>query len=394
MSASSVRHHIRSSHQTLVISTALVLAASSLGCSNDPGPEPRALPEDSGPADMPSLNSGGADSLMGPVHNGLFQIIDDLEASSPGDTLRNFVSPVGLGSWFFTAPPKPGLPMAVVAAVDPSRGSSQRAWRVPLPEGSAPVSLRVDLHGPKFPAVPFADLSAYAGIAFWSRGSLPSIHLVAAVEDSASGRVNVHQAGPLSGPLGFTQPVKVGSEWRRHIILFDDLVALDESKGKLDTTALWAVNFVADSASAAELWIDDVALLCKGACPPPPFELEPSAAPGLDATSLQWTGGSGANSCGELASLTMDSLQRNVVVGEKIFLNARVRGAPNAEVPAWLWRGKHTQTHEQAAWNALDEGSSMAALSFPSPGTYTVGAHSHYPGTATCSVETTITVVP
>ena len=381
----------------LVISTALVLTISSSGCSTDPKKESTRGSADSGPGDSSTLDISGAGASMGPVHKGLFQIIDDMEDGDQGATERSFVSPVGLGSWFFSGPPSsssPGLPVAAVAALDQPRGSSHRAWHVPVPAGGGRASLFLDLHGPKFPAVPFGDLSAYAGIAFWSRGSLPSTQLVVALEDSSSSRTDLHQALKGASPPWFAQEVKVGNEWQRHILLFDDLVALDTSKSKLDTTAFWAVNFIASSGTATDYWIDDLALICKGLCPPPAFDLEPSSAPDLNADSLQWTGGSAANSCGELASLTMDSLPKEVAVGEKIFLHARVRAAPEAEVPLWLWRGENTQTSDKAAWQRLDEGSTMAAMSFPSPGSYKVGAHSHYPGIATCSAETTITVVP
>lgn len=380
-----------------VISAAVVLTISSSGCSPDPTGESTRGSVDSGPGDSSTLDVGGVDAPMGPLHKGLFQIIDDMEGGDPGAALPSFVSPVGLGSWFFSGPPSsssPGLPVAEVAALDQPRGSSHRAWHVPVPAGGGRTSLFLDLHGPKFPAVPFGDLSAYAGIAFWSRGSLPSTQLVVALEDSSSARTDLHQALNGASPPWFAQEVKVGNEWQRHILLFDDLVALDKSKSKLDTTAFWSVNFIASSGSATDYWIDDLALICKGLCPLPPFDLEPSSAPDLNADSLQWTSGSVANSCGELASLTMDSLPKKVAVGEKVFLHARVRAAPEAEVPLWLWRGENTQTSEKAAWQPLDKGSSMAAMSFPSAGSYTVGAHSHYPGMETCSAETTITVVP
>lgn len=397
ISAARDRLHRMTPHKTLLVSTAVVLATSMSGCADGPGGSANDPPVDSMPASTSMQDAGGADAPLAPVHKTLFQVIDDMEASDPGDNFRNFVSPVGLGSWLFRGPPNagsPALPVAVIAATDQPRERSLRAWRVPVPAGGAPVSLFLDLHGANFPAVPFADLSAYAGIAFWSRASLPLTELVVAVADSSSPRSDLYQAAQGRKPLSFARTVKLSSQWQRHVILFDDLVASDTSRTKLNTSALWAVNFIASSGSTSDYWIDDLALLCRGVCPPPPLAVEPSAAAGLDPASLQWTSGSAANSCGELASLTMDSLRKDVVVGEKILLHARVRGVADAEVPAWLWRGQNTRTGELAEWKKLDDGSSMAALSFPSTGSYTVGAHTHYPGIATCSVEVTINVVP
>ena len=155
-----------------------------------------------------------------------------------------------LGNWFTSAPaPNPFTRDAQAADIVPPRGSSTRAYRVVDSGRERGVDLWAQLDHPNGRAV---DLSGYAGITFWARLS------------GASTRVTV---GMNSGVPYFDAPqdvvsvsISVTPEWEQFSLPF--------STFGIDGHAVASFDFiVGEGGEDFDLWIDDLALLCKGECP-------------------------------------------------------------------------------------------------------------------------------
>lgn len=333
----------------------------------------------------------------------LFQLIDDVEAEEdrPG-----FVCPVGLCSWNYlstdrTQPGPPGGTLGLAEPPSPPRGKSTRAWHVRSAAGAAGSDLHLEMHAPGFPHTVYPDLSAYAGIAFWARSDSPGQEITLAVVDDKVVASSYDEALRSDKPW-FTRRVPLGASWRRHIVLFDDL-RQPEGAGvmpdaRLHTGALWSFHFLAGlDRTGADLWIDDLALLCRGACPPPAYDLPPSpTAEPSDDSGLIWSSPSSEDSriaCGELASLSNDHLdQLPTGADAKVFLRVRVKGKPGASVPLWLWSVVKLPGEVEVPLTTLDDATSIVAFSLPERGSYRIRAHTHHPGQAVCGVEMTAQV--
>jgi hypothetical protein len=263
------------------------------------------------------------------------------------------------------------------------------------------MDLYLDMHAPGFPHTLYPDLSAYAGIAFWARSDSPEQQITLAVEDDKVVASSYDEARRSNKPW-FTRRVPVGATWRRHIVLFDDLrqVASDgvSANARLHTGAVWSFHFLAGlDRAGADLWIDDLALLCHGPCPPPPYDIPPSpTAEPLDDSSLTWLSAASHDpriGCGELASLSMtpfDDLPSGP--DAKVFLRVRVKGAPGAAVPLWLWSVVKLPGEAEVPLTTIDEAMSIVAVSPLESGAYRITAHTHYPGSEVCGVELTAQV--
>ena len=263
--------------------------------------------------------------------------------------------------------------------------------------------LFLDIHGAGFPRVLYPDLSAYAGIAFWARTDVASSsRLTVAIEDDKVMAPGYEEAR-RSGRPWFTREVKLDPTWRRYILTFDEFEQLQANGvptgAKLDSSAVWSLHFLSGLLeAAADLWIDDLALLCRGECPRAPHELPPSLhADALDEGGLTWVGSAAAEPplrCGELASLSMSPFdQWRAGPGEKVFLRVRVKAAPGAAVPLWAWQVERGSDGRAIPVTALDEGHTLVSVPVTSPGQYRVRAHSHYPGNESCAVEVTATAI-
>jgi hypothetical protein len=306
----------------------------------------------------------------------LFQLIDDMESG-----MNDFPSPVGLCSWYTRAGG------ADVEEVAPPRDGSRRARhaRAAQPEG---VDLRIDFHGPQFPGVPYPDFSGYAGVTFWARAAHDADPLTVAIEDDrVAGQASYQEAQRSTRPW-LERSVTLSSGWRRHILLFDDFGAPGQPGARLNATAIWSVHFLAH---AADFWIDDLALLCRGDCPAPPWDLGKPAPAGLDEAALSWVRGQGATPdlrCAELASLTMTPLG-DLAAGpaERLFLRARIPVQPRPPVPLWGWFVENVATGARLPVTTLDEASATAVVSVLTPGSYRLRVHTHYPGQEVCGAE-------
>jgi hypothetical protein len=183
--------------------------------------------------------------------------IDDVDHSGggfdtglPPNSGSGFVWAEGLGNWFVTSPPPDQIQGDAQAAdIVPPRGDSTKAYRVQGSGHDQGVDLFAQLHHPQGDP---ADLSAYAGIAFWTRLDGSSGQLVVAL--TPSGRY-----------FGAVDPVpsvelSVSNEWQNFELPF-------EAFGT-DGHAVASIDFVVgQGGDAFDLWVDDLALLCRDACP-------------------------------------------------------------------------------------------------------------------------------
>lgn len=356
----------------------LVLLAG--GCSGDedgrssspapssPAPaEPSANPK-SNPSSSPQAPAVGAPEATRPAT--VFQLLHDME-----DERENVISPVGLASWFGGG----------IVDLNPPRAESKKAQF-----GSD--DLRLDIHGPKFPTGPlYPDLSGYAGVAFWARARNPGETLLVALEDEEVAGASGYAEARVSTKPWFETEVRLSSDWRRHIVLFDDLRQPGRPDQRLRTQAVWSVHFVGGAEGRSrEYWIDDLALLCRGSCPRPAYELPAKVGGGFDELSLPWIKGVPASpekGCAEIAALSMASLD-NIPASatEKAIFKVRVPAAPSAPVPLWAWAVRD-ESGRTIDVTALDEGLTTVAFPVVEPGEYQITAHTHHPGTAVCGVE-------
>jgi hypothetical protein len=383
----------------------LALAAACLGActagerSLHPQPAPDATGADAEPAGALGDAAPSTDAAPAAGTAPLFQPIDDME-----DGARNFVSPVALCSWFAKTAAGAGVPSSGELSVAneelaPPRAGSLHAWHARVPAQSDGLDLRIDFHGPQFPRVPYPDFSAYAGLAFWARSDREDVTLTVAAEDPRVVAASF-RAAERAGKPWFAHDVRLGRGWQRYVVLFEDLQQPSGGAGprlRLDPAAVWSFHFLPGLAGgAADTWIDDLALLCRGSCPRPPFEV-PSRVTALDDGSLTWTRGESvepALRCAELASLASAALD-GLPAGEDLPVLLRVRVPPPAppEVPVWAWTVQHVATRTAVAVTALDQQGDLVALRLAQPGQYRIAAHTHLPGTAACGVEVLATAV-
>jgi hypothetical protein len=133
--------------------------------------------------------------------------------------------------------------------------------------------LFIDFHRP--PLADHADLSAYAGIAFWARSGGADHTIIVAVEDGpvVDPRKEIWESALNSDDWWPVRTISVSQRWQRFVLLFDDFhrgVPDSSAFGPpLDTRVVNAIHFIdGTGAGPIDLWIDDLALLCRGACPP------------------------------------------------------------------------------------------------------------------------------
>lgn len=381
----------------LPLSLLLLVACQSAG-TPEPSPDGGNTEAGVNIADAFTGEDSAVDAAPAPpaVPTRLFEVIDDLDHEAGREI--GFICPVGLCSWFTRSVDSTGLSTsAELVAPSPPLGMSKKAWHLRTAADSGGVDVRLDIHAPGFPRVLYPDLRAYAGIAFWARGDADNDDLLVAIEDDNVIAPSYAQAAAGAKPW-FTHSLKVAPDWRRYILLFDDFRQVDATgrpsgTGQLNAAAVWSIHFIAGlSRRAGGVWVDDVALLCKGACPVPPHELpNTSTAAGIKDDDLRWTPASSGEAdlrCGELAALSMTPADQWLAgPGKRVFLRARVAANPTAAVPLWGWTVEKLPEGSPLPVTTLDEGDTLVSVAVSEPGQYRVRAHTHYPGMATCGVE-------
>jgi hypothetical protein len=154
-----------------------------------------------------------------------------------------------IGNWFVTSDK---VRDAGVWPIEPPRGGSTEARRASGQGFASGVVLWVQLDHPQNRAV---DLSAYSGIAFWARLKSATSAVVVSLNDGS------HASGALDGRS--TLPavsLTAGDTWQQFTLPFDDF-------GLSDVKTTTIEFFVGDKGETFDLWIDDFALICSGACP-------------------------------------------------------------------------------------------------------------------------------
>jgi len=229
------------------------------GCTSSPT---SAIPESKMDGGM-ETSAGDRASIEVPTTSSLFHLIDDMDHADenfpavPPDSSSFFWrgGTSSLGNWFVSSPDGIGGD-ARIDEIVPPRGDSKKACHVVGSKHDTGVDLWAQLNHPSSRPV---DLSAFAGIAFWARLGSPSGKLVVAINDHNPGTFFSAEASQTPWP--WLARRLADSEWERIVLLFDDFGRA------LDTSAVVSIDFVVGSGGESfDLWIDDLTLLCRGAC--------------------------------------------------------------------------------------------------------------------------------
>ena len=239
-----------------------------LGCGRESGGKEAASPSDAGvqPADgvatADGVGTGERDATDDSRTSGsLFQMIDDMDHATagypqlpPGSSAFFWSAPssVGIGNWFVSFETGSGRD-AHVDVIEPARGTSKKACHLSGSNLARGADLWAQLDHPFGAPV---DLGAYAGISFWARLDSISSKLVVAMNNRPGSEFYAASAG--ASPLPAVT-MTVGSEWQHFVIPFEDL--------GINPTSVVSVDFVAGAGGEPfDVWIDDLALLCRGVC--------------------------------------------------------------------------------------------------------------------------------
>jgi hypothetical protein len=228
---------------------------------------------DAGKTSAPEDDGGSADASLAPTSS-LFLMIDDMEdrrsdgypPPPPGGA--GFFWRYGLGNWFQGSAGTDSSAYhgdAVAASIVPPRGASLKARRVQSGGLSNGLDLYAQLNHPTGAPV---DLHLYSGVSFWARLSSASGRLIVGLGQNYGGPFLTAEA--TQSPF-FAQNVAVSEQWEHFILLFDDfrqgVVSGNTSGLPLATNAISRIDFVVGlNGEAFDLWIDDLALLCRGVC--------------------------------------------------------------------------------------------------------------------------------
>jgi hypothetical protein len=227
---------------------------------------------DAGKTSSPVDDGGSADTSLASTSS-LFLLIDDMEDAPrmgfpprpPGGA--GFWWPLGpLGNWFLTSA---GTDLsaphgdAMAASIVPPRGESLKARRVQGDGLANGLDLFAQLNHPTQGPV---DLRPYSGVSFWARLSSPSGRLIVSLGHGESFLAAESTQSPY-----FAQSVAVSDQWERFILLFDDfrqgVVSGNTSGLPFATNAIETIDFIVGlNGESFDLWIDDLALLCRGVC--------------------------------------------------------------------------------------------------------------------------------
>jgi hypothetical protein len=193
-----------------------------------------------------------------------------------------FISPVTgrIGNWFMSAAGVVPTSWGDAYGDDivPPRGDSKRARHARGAQLADIYDVYVQLDHPSGRPV---DLSAYAGVVFWARlpftgKNMRQNDLIVGLRDRQARATYFDDARIDDADPGnwFAQRVRVGLEWQRFVLLFDDFrqgirSPASAARRTLDTSEMISIDFIVyPDGRDYDLWIDDVALLCRGTCPP------------------------------------------------------------------------------------------------------------------------------
>ena len=154
-----------------------------------------------------------------------------------------------IGNWFVTSDKVHDVGLS---PIDPPRAGSTEARRASGQGYASGVVLWVQLNHPQGRAV---DLSAYSGIAFWARLKSATSAVVVSLNDGS------RASGALDGRSTLPSvSLTAGDTWQQFTLPFDTF-------GLSDLKIATVEFFIGDKGETFDLWVDDFALTCSGACP-------------------------------------------------------------------------------------------------------------------------------
>ncbi len=157
----------------------------------------------------------------------------------------------GIGNWFVMSVDGT-VSDAAIDEILPPRGESRKACHVSGAGYARGLDLFAQLNHPTSRP---ADLSAFLGIAFWARLTSETSKLVAAVGDGRTFFAAEDDQSPLP-----SQTFTVSDHWQHFELSFQSIGA--------DPSHVVSLEFVGgEGGEPFELWVDDLAFICSGACP-------------------------------------------------------------------------------------------------------------------------------
>ncbi|MCL2448999.1 MAG: hypothetical protein FWD17_08640 [Polyangiaceae bacterium] len=190
----------------------------------------------------PGAFAGSVDVISGASTSGAGQSI----AGSPSVFLWSH----GIGNWFLLGPPPASQTSdAPTADIVPPLNTYTTAFRVQGSGGDGGLDLFAQLNHPQGSPV---DLSAYYGIGFWAKLDGASNSVLVALTSS---QPYFNASGKVPSVM-----VAVPNDWAQFTIPF--------SSFGVDGSSVANIDFVAGAGGGAfDLWVTQLVLLCRGACP-------------------------------------------------------------------------------------------------------------------------------
>jgi hypothetical protein len=188
-----------------------------------------------------------------------FLTIDDMEdhpeipLRTPSAFVWHSSTSLGLGNWFVSS--ADGATSDVGRApIDPPRGASQWAREIRSGDSARAANMWAQLDHPQGGAV---DLSGYAGIAFWTRLTGSGGVVDVALDNLSGGGGAYFKSDFTRLP---TWEIHVSDQWQQFVLPFGGL--------SVQPTGVVSIDFVVSGAAGPfDLWIDDLVLVCRAACP-------------------------------------------------------------------------------------------------------------------------------
>ena len=212
-----------------------------------------------GSTDTGGSATGGA-TEMPPIDLGDGDHAGDGRPVVPGDSTGGFFwggcgdGGWRIGNWFVTSDRQRD---AFPREIDPPRDTSTSARGATGADFPAGVVLWVQLDHPLNRPV---NLTGCSAMSFWARLDSPSGRVVVALNDGsrASGLLDGRSSLPST-------TIAIGPDWQEFTLPFESFPIEVSSPDGLQVASI--EFFVGDGGESFDLWVDDLALVCSGACP-------------------------------------------------------------------------------------------------------------------------------
>lgn len=175
-----------------------------------------------------------------------YELIDGVEETYESSA-SGFLWSKAIGNWFTYAEGGRIQGDSVRIEIDPPRDENHYAYWAG--GDSAVLDLSAQLMHPQAYEV---DLSAYAGVSFWARGTGTDLRVNLAVNAISLFSDSRASEAPQ-------KQIALTDEWQRFDVTFEELGS---------GTSISTIDFLIDgSAGAFDFWVDDLSLICNGSCP-------------------------------------------------------------------------------------------------------------------------------